>query len=84
MSNYEKQNFVSGQILKAEHLNHMEDGIGYLSEEIGTYKKIVVQDTEPEDTTVLWVDTNDNSEDDKAELIEAIIASLPVYNGEVV
>ena len=33
MSNYEKQNFVSGQILKAEHLNHMEDGIGQLSEE---------------------------------------------------
>lgn len=33
MSNYEKQNFVSGQILEAEHLNHMEDGIGQLSEE---------------------------------------------------
>ena len=32
MSNYEKQNFISGQILKAEHLNHMEDGIGQLSE----------------------------------------------------
>ena len=24
---YEKQNFVKGQILKADHLNHMEDGI---------------------------------------------------------
>lgn len=24
---YEKLNFISGQILKAEHLNHMEDGI---------------------------------------------------------
>lgn len=34
MSEYIKQNFVSGQILKAEHLNHMEDGIGQLSEEI--------------------------------------------------
>ena len=33
MSSYEKQNFVSGQILKAEHLNHIEDGIGQLSEE---------------------------------------------------
>lgn len=32
MSNYEKQNFVSGQILKAEHLNHMEDGISQLYE----------------------------------------------------
>ena len=36
--NYEKQNFVSGQTLKAEHLNHMEDGIGQLSEEIGEIK----------------------------------------------
>lgn len=42
MSNYEKQNFVSGQILKAEHLNHMEDGIGQLSEEVAdkTDKKL--------------------------------------------
>ena len=32
MSSYEKQNFVRGQILKAEQLNHMEDGIEQLSE----------------------------------------------------
>lgn len=38
MSNYEKQNFVSGQILKADHLNHMEDGISTLSEEIDDLK----------------------------------------------
>ena len=36
MGNYEKQNFVSGQILKAEHLNHIENGIGQLSEELQT------------------------------------------------
>ena len=30
---YEKQNFVDGQTLKAEHLNHMEDGI---AEALGT------------------------------------------------
>lgn len=34
MSEYNKQNFVSGQVLKAEHLNNMEDGIVALSEEI--------------------------------------------------
>lgn len=28
---YEKQNFVKGQILKADHLNHMEDGIAAAS-----------------------------------------------------
>lgn len=33
MSNYEKQNFVSGQVLKAEHLNHMEDRLVQLSED---------------------------------------------------
>lgn len=27
MSNYVKQNFGSGQLLKAEHLNHIEEGI---------------------------------------------------------
>lgn len=47
---YEKQNFVSGQILKAEHLNHMEDGIeaneqavAQLSEEIAPLKETLSQ-----------------------------------------
>lgn len=31
MSEYIKQNFEPGQILKAEHLNYMEDGIENLS-----------------------------------------------------
>ena len=31
---YTKQNFEDGQVLKAEHLNHMEDGIEQLSGEI--------------------------------------------------
>lgn len=90
----------------------------------------VVQDTAPQDTSVLWVDLNDNSDDgfqeavnmalaqakasgefdgadgqdgkdgtdgkppvkgtdyftaaDKAEMINAVIAALPVYTGEVV
>ena len=30
---YEKQNFVKGQLLKADHLNHIEDGVTALSEE---------------------------------------------------
>lgn len=34
MSNYEKQNFVSNQILKAEHMNHIEDGIKQISLEV--------------------------------------------------
>ena len=31
MSNYVKQNFVSGQVLKAEHMNYIEAGIEQLS-----------------------------------------------------
>lgn len=32
---YEKQRFSPGQVLTADHMNHIEDGIGDLSEEIG-------------------------------------------------
>lgn len=35
---YTKQNFTKGQILKAEHLNNMEDGIVELSNEIAELK----------------------------------------------
>ena len=36
---YEKQNFVEGQILTAEMLNHMEEGIRDLAEESGQDQK---------------------------------------------
>lgn len=29
---YEKQNFIDGQVLTAEHLNHIEDGIAAVAE----------------------------------------------------
>lgn len=35
---YVKQNFEKGQILKADHLNHMEDGIAQLASEVETHK----------------------------------------------
>ena len=35
---YEKQDFVDGQILRARHLNHMEDGIDLLFSEIADLK----------------------------------------------
>lgn len=31
---YNKQNFISGQVLEAQHLNHMENGIGELDTQI--------------------------------------------------
>ena len=34
MSDYIKQDFISGQILKAEHLNHIEEGLVELSNKI--------------------------------------------------
>lgn len=39
MSNYIKQNFSSGQILKTDHLNHIEDGIETVSVEKITMPK---------------------------------------------
>ena len=44
MSNYEKQNFVSGQILKADHLNHMENQIEFLSDDTRACKKYIIID----------------------------------------
>lgn len=46
--------------------------------------KIVVRSEPPEDTSVLWVDPSDDSGDDFQEVVDAVIAALPVYNGEVV
>ena len=36
---YTKQNFIKGQVLKADHLNYMEDGIATLSEEMDALKE---------------------------------------------
>lgn len=46
--------------------------------------RIVVQPEPPDDTAVLWVDTSDDSGEDFSEIVNAVIAALPVYNGEVV
>jgi hypothetical protein len=43
----------------------------------------VVQDTAPEDVSVLWVDPTDNSDDGFQEIVSAVIAALPKYEGEV-
>ena len=40
MSNYEKQNFIVGQLLTADHLNHIEDGIVSLENEELTSEEI--------------------------------------------
>lgn len=45
---YVKQNFEKGQILKADHLNHMEDGIAQLASEVEAPK----DGTQIDDTTV--------------------------------
>lgn len=36
MSSYTKQTFVDGQILRAEHMNHIEDGIASLTNDLTT------------------------------------------------
>lgn len=36
MSKYTKQSFVEGQMLKAQHLNHIENGISSLASNLST------------------------------------------------
>ena len=69
--NYNKQNFIKGQILKADHLNAIEDGIVSNSEELDQLKDDIVdiEDVTGIDTSVkkigsatsgssAWADTN--------------------------
>ena len=49
---YEKQNFVDGQILTAEHLNHIESGISAMDE-------IVLIDTSTQKKYVLYVNNGE-------------------------
>ena len=55
MSNYEKQNFQSGQILTAAQLNHIEEGIEKIlpAIEAGTEKQLVSDS----DGNLMWIDT---------------------------
>lgn len=41
---YEKQNFTSGRVLKASELDHIEDGIIALENELAEAKKSLVED----------------------------------------
>lgn len=38
---YEKQNFADGQVLKADHLNHIEEGISAVEESVATVEQSV-------------------------------------------
>lgn len=61
---YVKQEFTDGQVLKAEHLNHIEEGI-YTAEEnqqktiddlSGTIPLIIYSETEPEGVQgMIWL-----------------------------
>ena len=54
---------------------------GGVSGGIGGY---VAQDTEPEDTSVLWVDTNDDSDDGFREALDKLEADLKIYVDEAI
>lgn len=54
---YEKQNFADGQVLKAQQLNHIEDGISVLENEInGTYYIPLVDSS----GNLSWTGTKEN------------------------
>lgn len=63
---YEKQNFVDGQVLKAEHLNHIEAGIEAVEESVGEIVDIVsVEQTTTSDesggTNIITVTLSDGN-----------------------
>lgn len=49
---YQKQNFTDGQVLTAEHLNHIEDGISAMDE-------VVLIDTSTQKKYVLYVNNGE-------------------------
>lgn len=49
---YQKQNFTDGQVLTAEHLNHIENGISAMDE-------IVLLDTTTQTKYVLYVNNGE-------------------------
>ena len=49
---YQKQNFTDGQVLTAEHLNHIESGISAMDE-------IVLIDTSTQKKYVLYVNSGE-------------------------
>ena len=49
---YQKQNFTDGQVLTADHLNHIENGISAMDE-------IVIIDTSTQKKYVLYVNSGE-------------------------
>ena len=49
---YQKQNFTDGQVLTAEHLNHIEEGISAMDE-------VVLIDTSTQKKYVLYVNNGE-------------------------
>lgn len=49
---YQKQNFTDGQVLTAEHLNHIEEGISAMDE-------VVLIDTSTQTKYVLYVNNGE-------------------------
>lgn len=62
---YNKQNFISGQVLEAQHLNHMENGIGELDTQISQLSSEIVDKTpdyviEEAEATIAKIFTHSN------------------------
>ena len=74
---YEKLNFKDGMLLEAKQFNHMEDGIEQIGKEVEDLKEKGGKDGK---TPVKGTDYF--TEADKIEMVNAVIAALPVYGGE--
>jgi hypothetical protein len=85
MSSYEKQGFVRGQALTAAQLNHIEDGIGRLAEEIANIEvesDVYVGKEEPADPSIkVWINPDGEITEPVYELIETI--TVNEFTGQV-
>lgn len=64
----EKVTYVNDQtVITAEQMNAIQDAI------IANEKKIVVSNVAPEDTSALWIDTSDNSDDGLQEAVDTAL-----------
>ena len=80
---YKRQNFADGDLLTADKLNYIEDGI--IANEENASKSVKFEYQLLSETQKAQVRTNIGaiSRSDMTSIIDEVIAKLPRYNGEV-
>lgn len=81
---YKRQNFADGDLLTADKLNYIEDGIVANEENASKSVKFEYQLLSETQKAQVRANIGALGQSDKASIIEEVIAKLPRYNGEVI